>query len=209
MYKNITKDDIYNNDYSDYKLCYIDTVPETYSNWDDDTKKLVESEEYKKWQKEFEEYRKKCLEENNSLCYNPERDNPYWNFMRMKEYPNPEFEQGRYKAYFTPLSLDQQWGDDWNDAPLEYNAGVPYDDVIDEVKDVDGLRIVSKKHEIEILTVLFSADCRFPWSYGYNSPFCVDDVNKQAVAWMYDGKNTILAGVNPKEFIKKLAKFNK
>jgi hypothetical protein len=209
MYKNITKDDIYNNDYSDYKLCYIDTVPETYSDWDEDTKKLVESEEYKKWQKEFEEYRKKETAEGHSLSYNPVYDNPYWDLMHMKEYPNPEFEHGRYKAYFTPLPLDQQWGDDWNDAPLECNAGIPYDDVIDEVKDVDGLKIVSKKHDIEILTVIFDADCRFPWSYEYNSPFCVEDVNKQAVAWMYDGKNTILAGVNPKEFIKKLEKFNK
>jgi hypothetical protein len=209
MYKNITKDDIYNNDYSDYKLCYIDTVPETYSDWDEDTKKLVESEEYKKWRQEFEEYRKKETAEGHSLSYNPAYDNPYWDRMIMKEYPNPELEHGHYKAYFTPLTLNQQWGDDWNDAPLDCNAGIPYDDVTDEIEEKDGLRFVKKSHEIEILTVVFDADCRFPWSYGYNSPFCVDDVNKQAVAWMYDGKNTILAGINPKEFIKKLEKFSK
>ena len=210
MYKNITKEDIYNNDYSNYKLCYIDTVPETYSDWDDETKKLVESEEYKKWREEYEAYRKKCIEENHILSYNPARENPYWNLMHMKEYPNPELEQGYYKAYFTPLTLDQQWGDDWNDAPLEYNAGVPYDHVTDEIEEKDGIRFVKKSHEIEILTLLFDADyCSFPWSYGNNSPFCVDDVNKQAVAWMYDGKNAILAGVNPKEFIEKLDKINK
>lgn len=29
-------------------------------------------------------------------------------------------------AYFTTLSLDDQWGDDWDDAPYEHNAGTPY-----------------------------------------------------------------------------------
>lgn len=31
-------------------------------------------------------------------------------------------------AYFTRLPLDEQWGDDWNDAPYEHNAGTPYDE---------------------------------------------------------------------------------
>ena len=30
-------------------------------------------------------------------------------------------------AYFTTQRLDHQWGDDWNDAPYEHNAGPPYD----------------------------------------------------------------------------------
>lgn len=29
-------------------------------------------------------------------------------------------------AYFTTQPLDEQWGDDWNDAPYEHNAGTPY-----------------------------------------------------------------------------------
>lgn len=29
-------------------------------------------------------------------------------------------------AYFTTLSLEEQWGDDWNDAPTEHNSGPPY-----------------------------------------------------------------------------------
>jgi hypothetical protein len=29
-------------------------------------------------------------------------------------------------AYFTTQPLKQQWGDDWNDAPYEHNAGDPY-----------------------------------------------------------------------------------
>lgn len=29
-------------------------------------------------------------------------------------------------AYFTSKELSEQWGDDWNDAPYEHNAGEPY-----------------------------------------------------------------------------------
>ena len=31
-------------------------------------------------------------------------------------------------AWFTSCELDKQWGDDWNDAPYEHNAGEPYRD---------------------------------------------------------------------------------
>lgn len=29
-------------------------------------------------------------------------------------------------AYFTTKPLQDQWGDDWNDAPYQHNAGSPY-----------------------------------------------------------------------------------
>jgi hypothetical protein len=29
-------------------------------------------------------------------------------------------------CYFTTKPLDEQWGDDWDDAPYEHNAGEPY-----------------------------------------------------------------------------------
>ena len=29
-------------------------------------------------------------------------------------------------AYFTTKPLSEQWGDDWDDAPYEHNAGTPY-----------------------------------------------------------------------------------
>ena len=29
-------------------------------------------------------------------------------------------------AWFTTCQLDRQWGDDWNDAPYDCNAGYPY-----------------------------------------------------------------------------------
>lgn len=30
--------------------------------------------------------------------------------------------------FFTSAPLAAQWGDDWNDAPYEHNAGTPYPD---------------------------------------------------------------------------------
>ena len=30
-------------------------------------------------------------------------------------------------AYFTTKEVSEQWGDDWNDAPYEHNAGKPYE----------------------------------------------------------------------------------
>ena len=32
----------------------------------------------------------------------------------------------RPRVYFTSAPLDKQWGDDWNDAPYQHNAGQPY-----------------------------------------------------------------------------------
>ena len=210
MYRNITKEDIFIDDYSNYKLCYIEPISEEISDWDEETKKLLESKEYKEWLSLREKRRKEMSEKGLSYSYNPAYDCPFWDQMNMVTFPNPELKYGKYRAYFTPQNLSDQWGDDWDDAPMEYNAGIPYDTVTDEIKEEACLRIVTKSHEIEILTFLFDAVCNFPWSYGGgNSPFCVDDVNKQAVAWMYNGKATILAGVNPKEFIEKLEQFDK
>ena len=32
-------------------------------------------------------------------------------------------------AWFTTLPLTEQWGDDWNDAPYQWNAGEPYGEI--------------------------------------------------------------------------------
>src|SRR5687767_4237066 len=36
------------------------------------------------------------------------------------------YADGRW-AHFTTQELSQQWGDDWDDAPYEHNAGWPYE----------------------------------------------------------------------------------
>lgn len=44
--------------------------------------------------------------------------------------PNPRYHKGKTElyAFFTEVALADQWGDDWDDAPYEYNAEEPYDD---------------------------------------------------------------------------------
>ena len=108
---------------------------------------------------------------------------PKSHLLRMCDQPNPDFElnEKEFMAYFTPISMDEQWGDDWDDAPYEYNAGIPYDDTwVDE-----------ERTKIEILQVPFaikSYNFSLPndFAYGGNSPFAVVDINHGAVAWIYD-----------------------
>lgn len=161
--------------YSDYKLCYVDDIPNSYDTYDDVQKEWI-------------------------------------------EVPNPEYIEGKqeYYAYFTPIDLDEQWGDDWDDYPYEYNAETPYDSKYEE-KDEKG-----NWKEYEIIKVPFHVDSwkvYFPkeWGCQGNSPFCVRDINAGAVAWVYyagkDGKSgrgsvAIHAGANPFEFIEKIEKIN-
>ena len=93
------------------------------------------------------------------------------------------------KAYFTNLSLDEQWGDDWDDAPYEHNAGIPYSD-----------------SEDQIYTLFFDADISQPSSYFSNSPFSVKAINNGAVAWLssWDKETNILAGTTVEEFVSKI-----
>jgi len=115
----------------------------------------------------------------------------------------------RIRLFFTDIPLSEQCGDDWDDTPYEHNAGEPYDDFWSNGKLVN--------HTIYVTDVIISANdwrqsIRFPSDYGYNSPFCVDDINSGAVAWLYrrnvSGKcngRSLHAGASPKdtyEFLK-------
>ena len=182
-----------------YKLCYIDSIPQTTFGYRPEIK-----EKYK------------FLE---GLSYDEYR-NVSWKYpeYRMEDLPNPDYISGEheYYAYFTPLDLDEQWGDDWDDYPYECNAEIPYDSKYEE-KDENG-----NWKEYEIIKVPFYVDSwkvYFPseWGHDGNSPFCVRDINAGAVAWIYyagqDGKSgkgsvAIHAGVNPFEFIEKIEKIN-
>ena len=90
-------------------------------------------------------------------------------------------------AYFTDKHLSKQWGDDWNDAPYEHNAEVPY----------DAEDMVVLKFEAELQT---PADRFQP-----NSQYSVEMINKQEVEWLksptWEDKTVkIWAGVSPEEF---------
>lgn len=107
------------------------------------------------------------------------------------------------RLFFTEIPLSEQWGDDWDDAPYEHNAGEPYDYFCSDGKLV--------KHTIYVCNVIVKSHdqkhiIKLPSDYGYNSPFSVDDVNNSAVAWMYRPyvtkkgfRKTIHAGASPRE----------
>ena len=96
-------------------------------------------------------------------------------------------------AYFTTQALTEQWGDDWNDAPYEHNAGRPY-----EWRD-DG-------EPWEILKVAFEGRFYRPCDGTINSAWAVRDINAGAVPWLEawgdDGPgSTLMAGATYDEFV--------
>ena len=195
--------------YDKLKLCYIGRISETYWDYTPEAKAYRETEEWKEQDRLREE---KFRRVGALICYDDEfgiLTNP---ILRKgsdsQDYPNPEYIEGKqeFYAYFTPISLDKQWGDDWNDAPYEHNAGVPYDDYYDG----------DERVETEIIVVPFYIPhdgwtVRLPEDYGGgNSPFAVEDINGGAVAWIYDGlsRTAINAGSTPAEFFEKVDRIN-
>jgi hypothetical protein len=78
-------------------------------------------------------------------------------------------------AYFTELDLKDQWGDDWNDAPYEHNAGDPYEH-----------RFIDKEpvHH-QIVKVAWEGSYETPAERGGpNSLWSVEEINKGAIAWL-------------------------
>ena len=75
-------------------------------------------------------------------------------------------------AYFTTQALDKQWGDDWDDAPYEHNAGEPYESW--------------KKGETpwKIVKVAFEGDFTQPCDSFINSSCSVQMINKGGIAWL-------------------------
>ena len=99
--------------------------------------------------------------------------------------------------FFTD-NFEKQWGDDWNDAPYEHNAGYPYDLKEDEpVCDGHG----------HIRYIAYISDypnyVNTPAEKGYyNSPWSVEDINKGAVAWLFSNEaGGLMAGATMDEAI--------
>lgn len=98
-------------------------------------------------------------------------------------------------AYFTTAPLPEQWGDDWNDAPYEHNAGEPY-----EWADY------RKVPRYEIIRVAFDGPFATPVELpgvNCNSPWSVEQINAQHVPWLtphYGAGPAIMAGTTVDEF---------
>lgn len=104
-----------------------------------------------------------------------------------------------FLLYFTSARMEDQWGDDWDDAQYEYNAGRPYD-----IHYIDDKKV---EHTILALQMWVSAEnwLKMPSDFSWNS-FSVDEINSGAVAWLYkpsEGKCcngiAVHAGMTPEE----------
>ena len=97
-------------------------------------------------------------------------------------------------AFFTDCPLSAQWGDDWNDAPYEHNAGAPY---AEHGKD-------HIPHQIR--RVAYDGPFNTPCSNRGNSQWSVQDINAGKVAWLatdryHNGPAVVIpAGTEYEEF---------
>lgn len=99
-------------------------------------------------------------------------------------------------AYFTNCPLEHQWGDDWNDAPYEYNAGTPYDWSPYQLE-----KYGVPHYEISIMG--FMGDFIMPKADYLNSPYSVETINRGDVAWLrpkLEGAAPIFAGCALSDF---------
>jgi hypothetical protein len=83
-------------------------------------------------------------------------------------------------AYFTSGHLSEQWGDDWNDAPYEHNAGDPYE--YREHHKEQGLE------PWEIIKIAYDGDVETPGDLELNSGYSVEMINSGAAAWLTTGR---------------------
>lgn len=108
----------------------------------------------------------------------------------------------KQEAWFTSCSLEKQWGDDWNDAPYEHNAGYPYE------YHWEGEGEDRKRVEHQLLKIYWdSYDYQPPCATHLNSPWSVEDINKGKYPWLKTPNYSkelppIHAGTSLDEFIR-------
>ncbi len=79
--------------------------------------------------------------------------------------------------FFTTCPLDKQWGDDWDDAPYEHNAGRPYE--WDEYMLKDGCT------PYVIYKLAYEGPYEAPCDRANgNSHFSVEQINQRQIAWL-------------------------
>jgi hypothetical protein len=108
-------------------------------------------------------------------------------------------------AFFTTQALADQWGDDWNDAPYEHNAGGPYAPGVRYYADGSQEKMerdwnADGSPKWTILEVEFTGNVRRPCDDALNSPYSVDQINGGAVPWLSVPFAGIYAGASLAEF---------
>lgn len=104
------------------------------------------------------------------------------------------------KAWFSD-NFENQWGDDWNDRPYECNAEEPYTSWGEKIGEDEKGKPIYKEHKIKHKTLYFEVEDwidKRPCDMGR---FSVEDINKQAVAWVHTSEFNILAGTTIEKFI--------
>jgi len=100
-------------------------------------------------------------------------------------------------AYFTTQPLEKQWGDDWDDAPYEHNAGEPYEDWQQKASP-----------RWRIYKAAWDGGFDEPCEGKLNSEWSVQDINRGAVPWLRTSRYSsgpkvcVLAGVGLDEFMR-------
>jgi hypothetical protein len=123
-------------------------------------------------------------------------------------------------AYFTTQPITKQWGDDWDDAPYEHNAGTPYEPCWHNDPDRrNKQRAGVGPDELcrctacvrdwnddgtpkwEVTKVAFDAPAfATPEDFSLNSSFSVEQINAGAVAWLFSRSIAIHAGCTLRNF---------
>jgi len=101
------------------------------------------------------------------------------------------------RAYFTTQDVTEQWGDDWNDAPYEHNAGAPYKQCKDNWE--------RGEEQWQIFEIPFDSGLVAPGDSGLNSKYSIQDINRGDVPWLQSplwskSEVQIMAGTTFKEF---------
>ena len=103
------------------------------------------------------------------------------------------------------IILKNNGGDDWNDRPYECNAGDPYDSWSELIEDNEDIwKRKFKDHPIKHKIIYFEINdwsTRLPCDNYLNSPYSVEDINKQGVPWIHTDKFNIFAGTTYENFI--------
>lgn len=169
-----------NGEFKDYKLCFIDKIPETIFDYTEESKEYMSRSDYSV-EKEREKY---------GELYNC----PY---IRMEDLPNPEYSEEKWTkfAYFTEKDPKDVDGGDWHRDI--YDSG-EWDEWGEPYETENNILLVKFNLEEYSYDIIFPQQCVQRVNvYDINNGFC---------PWIYaKGDNkfpiSVRSGVNPYEFV--------
>lgn len=117
--------------------------------------------------------------------------------------------------YFSEMPAKKQWGDDWDDAPYEHNAGTPYEYDYDQpeqgVENGRGIYPKINIFKVYLETRDWKQNFITPRTGCNNSPYSVEDINNGAIPWVVIKENdkilqTFMGGTTFSDFVKRARK---